>query len=270
MPVYKAPTRDTRFVINELLKLEAFAALPGFEGATPDIVDAVIEEAGKFASEVLAPLNAPGDRQGCTRHPDGSVSPPDGFKAAFDQFREGGWDSISAPVEFGGQGMPQVLGFVLKEFMSSANQSLAMYAGLTSGAVAAILAKASPELQAIYLPNMVSCKWTGTMNLTEAHCGTDLGLIRTRAVPQADGSYAITGSKIFISAGEHDMAENIIHLVLAKTPDAPQFLEGHLAVHRAEVPGQGRRHTGRAQCRFVRVDRAQDGHPRQCHLRDEL
>ena len=226
MPIYQAPTRDTRFVINEVLKLEGYSNLPGFENATADIVDVVVEEGGKFCAEVLAPLNAPGDRQGCTRHADGSVTTPDGFKAAFDQFREAGWGTLAAPAEFGGQGMPHVLGFVLEEFMCTANQAFAMYPGLTNGAIAAIRAKASPELQAKYLPKMISNQWLGTMNLTEPHAGTDLGMIRTRAVPQADGSYAITGTKIFISAGENDLAENIIHLVLAKTPDAPDLAKG--------------------------------------------
>ena len=226
MPSYKAPVRDTLFVINELLKLESYGNLPGFESASADIVTAVIEEAGKFTSEVLAPLNASGDAEGCTRNADGSVTTPKGFKAAFDQFREAGWGTISAPEEFGGQGMPDVLGCALEEFLSSSNQSFAMYPGLTNGAIAAILAKASPELQQAYVPKMVSGEWTGTMNLTEPHCGTDLGLIRTRAVPAVDGSYAITGTKIFISAGEHDMSENIIHLVLAKTPDAPDSSKG--------------------------------------------
>ncbi|MEO6716257.1 MAG: acyl-CoA dehydrogenase family protein, partial [Novosphingobium sp.] len=226
MPSYKAPVRDTLFVINELLGLESYGNLPGFESASTDIVTAVIEEAGKFASEVLAPLNAPGDIEGCTRNADGSVTTPKGFKAAFEQFRAAGWGTISAPEQFGGQGMPEVLGCALEEFLSSSNQSFAMYPGLTNGAIAAILAKATPELQQAYVPKMVSGEWTGTMNLTEPHCGTDLGLIRTRAAPHVDGSYAITGTKIFISAGEHDMSENIIHLVLAKTPAAPDSSKG--------------------------------------------
>ncbi len=226
MPSYKAPVRDTCFVINEVLRLESYNNLPGFEDVSADIVDAVVGEAGKFAGEVLAPLNASGDTEGCKRHPDGSVTTPAGFKDAFAQFREAGWGTISAPVEFGGQGMPEVLGFAVDEFMSSANQSFSMYPGLTNGAVASILVKASPELQQRYVPNMVSGKWTGTMNLTEPHAGTDLGLIRTRAVPQPDGNYAVTGTKIFISAGEHDLAENIIHLVLAKLPDAPDLSKG--------------------------------------------
>ena len=226
MPVYKAPTRDTRFVLNEVLKLEAYAALPTFENASADMVDTVVEECGKFAAEVLAPLNPVGDREGCTRNPDGSVTTPSGFKEAFALYRESGWGTLSSPVEYGGQGMPHVLGFVVEEYVATANHAFGMYPGLTSGAVSAILAKASPELQAKYLPKMVTNQWLGTMNLTEPHCGTDLGLIRTRAVPQADGSYSITGTKIFISAGEHDLTENIIHLVLAKTPGAPESSKG--------------------------------------------
>ena len=226
MPSYKAPTRDARFIINEVLKLESYGDLPGFGGVTPDIVDAVIEEAGKFAAEVLAPLNASGDAQGCSRQADGSVTTPDGFKEAHRQFREAGWGTLSAPTEFGGQGMPHVLGFAIEEFMSAANQAFAMYPGLTDGAVSALLVKGSPELQAKYVPKMVANEWLGTMNLTEPQCGTDLGLIRTRAEPQADGSHAITGTKIFISAGEHDLTDNIIHLVLARLPDAPEGTKG--------------------------------------------
>lgn len=226
MPSYKAPTRDTRFIVNEVLKLEGYSNLPGFESADIDTIDAVIEEVGRFATEVVAPLNLPGDQQGCTRNLDGSVTTPDGFKQAYDQFREAGWGTLSAPVEFGGQGLPETIGFVLDEFLCSANQAFAMYPGLTNGAIGAILAKASPELQQLYVPKMVSGEWAGTMNLTEPQCGTDLGLIRTRAVPEADGSYSITGTKIFISAGEHDLTDNIIHLVLARTPDAPESTKG--------------------------------------------
>jgi len=226
MPIYQAPARDARFIINEVLQVGELGDLPGFEGASADIVDAIIEEAGKFASEVLAPLNATGDKEGCTRHQDGSVSTPAGFREAHGQFRAAGWGTLSAPEEFGGQGMPHVIGFAVEEFMSSANMAFAMYPGLTNGAVNALLVKGSPEQQAAYLPRMVANEWLGTMNLTEPQCGTDLGLIRTRAEPQLDGSYAITGTKIFISAGEHDLTDNIIHLVLAKTPDAPEGTKG--------------------------------------------
>ncbi len=226
MPVYKAPTRDARFLINEVLRIQDHAALPGFEGATPDMVEAVVEQAGKFCSEVLAPINLAGDQEGCTRHADGSVTVPAVYKPAFAQLQEAGWSTLSAPEEFGGQGLPHVLGMLMEEFMSSANQAFSMYPGLTAGAISAILAKGSPEQKAKYVPKMVTCEWLGTMNLTEPQCGTDLGLIRTRAVPQADGSYAVTGTKIFISSGEHDLTENIIHLVLAKLPDAPDSTKG--------------------------------------------
>ena len=226
MPIYTAPARDTCFIINEVLKLESYGNLPGFENATADLVETVIAECGKFTAEVLAPINLSGDLEGCTRHADGSVSTPKGFKAAFDQYREAGWGTLSMPEEFGGQGLPHILSFVLEEFMASANQAFGMYPGLTTGAISSIVAKGSPEQQAKYLPKLIASEWLGTMNLTEPQCGTDLGLIRTRAVPQLDGSYAITGTKIFISAGEHDLTENIIHLVLAKTPDAPDSTKG--------------------------------------------
>jgi alkylation response protein AidB-like acyl-CoA dehydrogenase len=226
MPVYKAPTRDTRFVINELIGLDRLTNLPGFANATRDLTDAVIEEGGRFVSEVIAPLNQSGDREGCTRHADGSVTTPTGFKQAYRQYVEGGWATLSAPEAFGGQGLPHAIGFVMEEYMASANQAFAMYPGLANGAISAILSKGSPEQQAMYLPKMVTGEWLGTMNLTEPHCGTDLGLLRTRAEPQADGSYAISGTKIFISAGDHDLSENIIHLVLAKTPGAPESSKG--------------------------------------------
>ena len=226
MPSYKAPARDARFVINEVLRIEQYADLPGFDAATPDLVETLLDEAGKFAAEVWAPLNLSGDQEGCTRHADGSVAAPAGFKEAYRQYVEAGWGTLAMPAAFGGQGLPHVLGFAVEEFLCAANQSLAMYPGLTSGAVSALMTRGSPDQQALYLPKMVSGEWTGTMNLTEPQCGTDLGLIRTRAVPQADGSYAITGTKIFISAGEHDLSDNIIHLVLAKTPDAPDSTKG--------------------------------------------
>ncbi|MFM6932988.1 MAG: acyl-CoA dehydrogenase C-terminal domain-containing protein [Novosphingobium sp.] len=226
MPTFKAPTRDSRFIINEVLKLESYGNLPGFENATADVIDTVVEELGKFVSEVVAPINLSGDQEGCTRHPDGTVTTPKGFKQAYDAFVDSGWGTLAQPEDLGGQGMPHVLGMLLEEYLVSANQSFAMYSGLTSGAVAAIKAKGAPELQQTYLPKMISGQWCGTMNLTEPHCGTDLGMIRTKAVPQGDGTYAITGTKIFISAGEHDLTENIIHLVLAKTPDAPDSVKG--------------------------------------------
>ncbi|QYU69123.1 acyl-CoA dehydrogenase C-terminal domain-containing protein [Leptolyngbya sp. 15MV] len=226
MPSYTAPTRDTRFIVNEVLDLASYGNLPGFENATQDMIDAVIGEAGRFCGEVLAPINQAGDQHGCVRHEDGSVTTPPGFKQAFEQFRDAGWSTLAAPEEFGGQAMPHVLGFMLEEFISSANQAFGMYPGLTNGAVSALIAKGSDEQKAKYLPKMIANQWLGTMNLTEPHCGTDLGMIRTKAEPQADGSYAITGTKIFISAGEHDLTENIIHLVLAKTPGAPDSTKG--------------------------------------------
>jgi len=226
MPTYTAPTRDTRFIINEMLDLASYGNLPGFENATPDMIDTVVNESGKFCSEVLAPLNQIGDEQGCTRHEDGSVTTPDGFKEAYAQLVESGWTTLGGPEEFGGQGMPHVISFAFEEYIGTANQAFAMYPGLTGGAAAALQSAGSDEQKAMYLPKMISGEWSGTMNLTEPHCGTDLGMIRTKAEPQGDGSYAITGTKIFISAGEHDLTSNIIHLVLAKTPGAPDSSKG--------------------------------------------
>ncbi len=226
MPQYTPPVRDTRFVLEHVVGLDRYANVEGFAAATPDTVDAVLEEGGRFVAEVLFPLNQSGDQEGCKRHEDGSVTTPAGFKAAYDRFVESGWGTLSAPEAFGGQGMPHVVSTAFQEFMISANMAFAMYPGLAHGAIAALVVKGSPEQQAKYLPKMVSGEWGGTMNLTEPQCGTDLGLIRTKAEPQADGSYAITGTKIFISAGEHDLTENIVHLVLAKTPGAPDSSKG--------------------------------------------
>ncbi|MBX9459474.1 MAG: acyl-CoA dehydrogenase C-terminal domain-containing protein [Rhizobium sp.] len=226
MPVYKAPVEDTLFVLNDVLGLEKYNNLPGFADATPDMIEAITGEAARLSEEVLFPLNLSGDQEGCTRHDDGSVTPPKGFKQAYDQYCEGGWSGLSVPEEFGGQGLPYTLHSAVGEYMSSANMALIMYPGLTNGAVAAILVHGSDAQKTTYVPNMVSGKWSGTMNLTEPHCGTDLGMLRTRAVPQPDGSYRITGQKIFISAGEHDMTENIIHLVLARIEGAPEGTKG--------------------------------------------
>ena len=226
MPVYKAPVDDVLFLLNDVFHIERYANLPGFADASPDLVEAVLGEAAKFCEDVLVPLNRVGDTQGCRRNPDGGVTTPAGFKDAFHQLVEGGWIGISVPGEFGGQGLPSVLTQTVNEFLASANMAFAMYPGLTQGAISAIYAHGTAELKALYLPKMVSGEWTGTMNLTEPQCGTDLGLIRTKAVKQADGSFRITGTKIFISAGEHDLAANIVHLVLARIEGAPEGTRG--------------------------------------------
>ncbi|MFN3643349.1 MAG: acyl-CoA dehydrogenase C-terminal domain-containing protein [Gemmobacter sp.] len=224
MPSYTAPVKDMQFLLHDLLKVGA-SDIPGYADLEPSFTAAILEEAGKLSAEVLAPLNAVGDLQGC-RLENGVVYTPDGFKAAFEELKAGGWNGLDLPEEFGGQGLPYVMGTAVGEMMVSANMAFNMYQGLTHGAISALLAHGSDDQKATYLPKMVSLEWTGTMNLTEPHCGTDLGMIRTKAEPQADGSYAITGQKIFISAGEHDMAENIIHLVLAKAPGGGEGTKG--------------------------------------------
>lgn len=214
MPRYTAPTKDMQFVLHDLLKVSE-STIPGYDELEADFTSAVLEEASKLTSEVLAPLNVTGDKEGC-RLENGVVYTPAGFKDAFAKVKEGGWTGLDMPEQYGGQNMPVVLGSAVGELFSGSNMAFTMYQGLTHGAASAILAHGTEAQKDKWLPNMVSCEWTGTMNLTEPHCGTDLGLMRTKAEPQADGSYKITGQKIFISSGEHDMADNIVHLVLAK------------------------------------------------------
>ncbi|MDE4139106.1 MULTISPECIES: acyl-CoA dehydrogenase C-terminal domain-containing protein [Rhodobacterales] len=224
MPVYNAPTKDTQFILHDVLKVSE-AATPGYSELERDFTGAILEEAGKISSEVLHPLNVVGDTEGC-RLENGIVYTPTGFKDAFEQVKEGGWTGLDMPEQYGGQNMPYVLGTAVGELFSSANQAFVMYQGLTHGAASAILAHGTDAQKDTYLPKMVSCEWTGTMNLTEPHCGTDLGLMRTKAEPQADGTYKVSGQKIFISAGDHDMSENVIHLVLAKIPGGPEGIKG--------------------------------------------
>ncbi|WP_425045643.1 acyl-CoA dehydrogenase C-terminal domain-containing protein [Primorskyibacter sp. S87] len=224
MPIYNAPTKDTQFVLHDVLNISA-SDIPGYSDLEPEFTGAVLEEAGKIATNVLHPLNIVGDTEGC-RLENGVVYTPTGFKDAFEQMKEGGWTGLDMPEEYGGQNMPYVLGTAVGEMFSASNQAFTMYQGLTHGAASAILAHGTDAQKDTYLPKMVACDWTGTMNLTEPHCGTDLGLMRTKAEPQADGSYKITGQKIFISAGDHDMSDNVIHLVLAKITGGPDGIKG--------------------------------------------
>jgi alkylation response protein AidB-like acyl-CoA dehydrogenase len=224
MPSYTAPVKDLQFVLHNLLKASD-TDIPGYAELDPDFTSAVLDEAAKLAQDVLAPLNSVGDVQGCKLE-NGIVTTPDGFKSAFEAMKDGGWNGLDLPEEFGGQNLPYVMGCAVGEVFCSANMAFNMYQGLTHGAINAILSAGSDAQKTTYLPKMVSLEWTGTMNLTEPHCGTDLGLMRTKAEPQPDGSYKITGQKIFISAGDHDLSSNVIHLVLAKAPGGGEGTKG--------------------------------------------
>lgn len=226
MTTYTAPVQDIQFVLNDVLQISKYSNLPGFADASEDVLAAILEEGAKLAGNVLHPINQSGDKEGCTRHDDGSVTTPKGFKEAYETYKEGGWQGLSFDPEYGGQGLPYLLGVAVGEMVSAANMAFGMYPGLARGAAEAIYAHGTDEQKQKYLPNMISGEWGGTMNLTEPHCGTDLGLLRAKAVPQADGSYKISGAKIFISAGEHDLTDNIIHLVLARIEGAPEGVKG--------------------------------------------
>lgn len=226
MPSYRAPLEDVKFLLDDVFHFDRYNNLPGFSDASADVRDAILSEAAKFSEEVLQPLNRVGDLEGCKRDDDGRVTTPKGFKEAFRQMGEGGWIGLAGPAEYGGQGLPQTLAQTIGEFMISANMAFSMYHGLTLGAVAALVAHADDGIKQTYIPNMLAGKWAGTMNLTEPHCGTDLGLLRTKAARQADGSFKISGTKIFISGGDQDITENIVHLVIARIEGAPAGTKG--------------------------------------------
>jgi len=227
MPSYTAPIRDMQFVLHELLKVEQeLKALPQHAEVDADTINSILEEGAKFASEVITPLNQSGDEEGCTYVGDGVVHAPKGFKEAFAQFVDAGWPALSCDTEYGGQGLPHLVNNAFYEMLNSANQAWTMYPGLTHGAYEALHAHGTPEQKKLYLPKLTSGEWTGTMCLTEPHCGSDLGILRAKAEPVGDGSYLISGTKIFISSGEHDLSENIVHLVLARLPGAPEGTKG--------------------------------------------
>ena len=238
MPQYTPPIRDTRFIIDAVIGLDRYANLPGFENATADVVEAVLTEGGKFVAEVLFPLNQSGDLEGCTRHPDGSVTTPKGFKEAYKAFIEAGWTTLGMPIEYGGQGLPHVISTAFEEYLISSNMAFGMYQGLTMGAVSSILVAGSEEQKATYLPKMVSGQWGGTMNLTEPLCGTDLGLIKTKAVPQADGSFVVTGTKIFYIVGRTRSDRKYHSSGPRQNARCAGQCKGDFAVHRAEVHGE--------------------------------
>ena len=258
---YNAPLRDMRFVLTELIGLDHVAALPGCEGIEPELVDAVLEEAAKFARDVLAPLNQPGDQQGAQWR-DGAVRMPPGFADAYARYVEGGWNALSCDPGYGGQGLPAVVSAAVEEMWHAANMAFGLCPLLTRGAIEALHLCGTPAQKDRYLHKLVEGAWTGTMNLTEPQAGSDLSAVRTRAVPDG-GQYRIYGQKIYITYGEHDMAENIVHLVLARLPDAPEGVRGHLAVRGAEDAGRRGRIARRAQRRALRLHRTQARHPRQ-------
>jgi acyl-CoA dehydrogenase len=226
MPSYQAPVEDVLFLLRDVFQIDRYNNLPSFADATPDVIEAILGEAAKLCEEVLQPLNLSGDREGCVRQNERRVTTPKGFKEAFKAYAEGGWIGLAVDPEYGGQGLPHTLAIAVNEFVASANMAFGMYPGLTSGALAALLVHGNEEQKQLFGPKMTEGRWAGTMNLTEPHCGTDLGLLKTKAVPNGDGSYSITGQKIFISAGEHDLTENIIHLVLARIEGAPAGVKG--------------------------------------------
>jgi alkylation response protein AidB-like acyl-CoA dehydrogenase len=225
MPTYTAPLDEIRFLLGDVLNVAQVAELPGYEDATADMVFTVLDEGARLCQEVLAPLNRSGDEEGCTLDA-GRVRTPEGFKEAYRSYCDGGWPDMTAPTEFGGQALPHVTRFVFDELLCAANLAFSMYPGLAHGVTTLLTEFGTPELQQRFLPKLVSGEWGGTMCLTEAHAGTDLGMIRTKAAPAEDGSYLLNGTKIFISAGDHDLTSNIIHLVLAKVPDAPAGTKG--------------------------------------------
>ncbi len=270
MPSYKAPVDDVMFLLSDVFHIDRYNNLPGFAEATPDLIEAVLGEAAKFCEDVLTPLNRVGDKEGCRRHDDGSVTTPTGFKDAYKQFTDGGWLGLSAPAEFGGQGLPMVMAQAVSEFLCSANMAFAMYSSLTQGAIAALFTHASAEQKALYLPKLVSGEWAGTMNLTEPQCGTDLGLVRTRAVPQRRRQLQNHRHEDFHlrrrarSVGEYRPSGAGAHRRRAGRH------QGHIALHRSEISAGGKWRHRRAQRGDLRLDRREDGHPRQRHLRDEL
>jgi alkylation response protein AidB-like acyl-CoA dehydrogenase len=223
---YQAPVRDYQFLFKDVFKVEQYHNLKGFEDASLDTVFQILDEAAKFAETVVAPLNAPGDKEGCTLHPDHSVTAPKGYKLAYQALTQAGWTALSEDPQYGGQGLPHFVNSAYSEMLSGASSAFAMYPGLTAGAISAVTVGGTDELKALYLPKMISGEWSGTMNLTEPHCGTDLGMLRSKAKDLGDGSYAITGQKIWISAGEHDFTDNICHLVLARMIGAPEGVKG--------------------------------------------